>query len=185
MLDDLLNDIKKKMDGTINAMKKELGTIRTGRASLSILDNIKIAYYDSLVSINQVASLSIPEGNLILIRPWEAVMLKEIVRAISSSDLGINPIDDGKVIKLPIPALTEERRKELAKRVWKIAEECKTSLRMIRREAIEKTKKAEKDKQISEDDSKRYQDKIQKITDEFNTKIQQAAESKEKEITSL
>lgn len=185
MLEDVLNELKKRMDNTINAMKKELGTIRTGRASLSILDNIRVNYHDSQVHINQVASLSIPEANLILIRPWEASMLKEIVRAISSSDLGINPIDDGKVIKLPIPSLTEERRKELAKKVWKIAEECKTSLRMIRREGNEKIKKTEKDKIISEDDSKRYQDKVQKLTDGYNTKIQQAAESKEKEITSL
>ena len=182
MLDDVLNDIKKGMDNTINAMKKELGTIRTGRASLSILDNIRVNYYNSQVHINQVAALSVPEPNLILIRPWETPMLKEIVRSISSSDLGINPIDDGKVIKLPIPALTEERRKELAKRIWKIAEECKTALRMIRREGNEKIKKMEKDKEISEDDAKRYQDKVQKITDEFNTKIHQAAESKEKEI---
>lgn len=185
MLEEYYKELKKRMENTINNLKKELAAIRTGRASLSLLDNIKINYYGSMVPINQVATLSIPEANLILIRPWESSTFKEIQKAILASDLGITPIDDGKVIKLPIPPLTEERRKELAKKVWKIAEEYRTSIRLIRRDGNEKVKKMEKDKEISEDDAKRWQNKIQQLTDEFNKKIEELASSKEKEILSL
>lgn len=185
MLEEYYKELRKKMENTINNLKKEFASIRTGRASLSLLDNIKVNYYGSLVPINQVATLSIPEANLILIRPWETSTLKEIQRAILASDIGITPIDDGKVIKLPIPPLTEERRKELAKKVWKIAEEYRTSIRLIRREGNEKVKKMEKDKEISEDDAKRWQNKIQQLTDEFNKKIEELASTKEKEVMTL
>lgn len=185
MLDQYLTELKKKMENSINALKKELGVIRTGRASLSILDNVRVEYYGSLVNINQIASLSIPEANMILIKPWDSANLKDIEKAISSSDLGINPINDGRLIKLPIPSLTEERRKELAKKVWKIAEEYKTSIRLIRREGNEKVKKMEKDKELSEDDLKKWQDKIQKLTDEYIEKVEELAENKEKEIMEI
>lgn len=185
MLDQYLTELKKKMENSINSLKKELGVIRTGRASLSILDNVRVEYYGSLVHINQIASLSIPEANMILIKPWDPANLKDIEKAILSSDLGINPINDGRLIKLPIPSLTEERRRELAKKVWKIAEEYKTSIRLIRREGNEKVKKMEKNKELSEDDSKKWQDKIQKLTDEHIKKVEQLAESKEKEIIEI
>lgn len=185
MLDQYLTELKKKMENSINSLKKELGVIRTGRASLSILDNVRVEYYGSLVHINQIASLSIPEANMILIKPWDPANLKDIEKAILSSDLGINPINDGRLIKLPIPSLTEERRRELAKKVWKIAEEYKTSIRLIRRDGNEKVKKMEKNKELSEDDSKKWQDKIQKLTDEHIKKVEQLAESKEKEIIEI
>ncbi len=185
MLEQYLIELRKKMENSINSFKKELGVIRTGWASLSILDNIRVDYYGTLVPINQVASLSIPEANLILIKPWDPSNLKDIERAILASDLGINPINDGRLIKLPIPSLTEERRKELGKKVWKITEEYKTSIRLIRREGNEKIKKLEKDKEISEDDSKKWQDKIQKLTDEHIEKLEKLAEIKEKEIMEI
>ncbi|OGF62740.1 MAG: ribosome recycling factor [Candidatus Fischerbacteria bacterium RBG_13_37_8] len=185
MLDEYYNELKKKMENALHAMKKDVGIIRTGRASLSILDNIRVEYFGTSVPINQVASLSIPEANLILVRPWDVATLKDIERALLASDLGINPISDGKLIKLQIPSLTEERRKELAKKVWKIAEEYKTSIRLIRREGNEKTRKMEKNKELSEDDSKKWQDKIQKLTDDYIEKVGQVADSKEKEIMSI
>jgi len=171
-----------KMNNAVEAFKKDLATFRTGRASLSILDNIRVDYYGSLVPLNQVATLGIPEPRTITIQPWEQKMVGEIERAIMKSDLGLTPINDGKTIKINIPPLTEERRKQLVKVVRKRAEEARVAVRNIRRDIIEEIKKAEKDKKLSEDDSRKIQDEIQKITNSFIEKIDKILEQKEKEI---
>nr|WP_297212745.1 ribosome recycling factor [Thermodesulfovibrio sp.] len=171
-----------KMTHAVEVFKKDLSTFRTGRASLSILDNIKVDYYGSMVPLNQVATLGIPEPRMITIQPWEQRMIGEIEKAIMKSDLGLTPINDGKTIKINIPPLTEERRKQLVKVVKKRAEEARVAIRNIRRDIIEEIKKAEKDKKLSEDESRRAQDEIQKITNSFIEKIDQLLEQKEKEI---
>lgn len=171
-----------KMNQAVEVFKKDLASFRTGRASLSIFDNIKVDYYGSLVPLNQVATLGIPEPRTITIQPWEQRMINEIEKAIMKSDLGLTPINDGKIIRINIPPLTEERRKQLVKVVRKRAEEARVAIRNIRRDIIEEIKKAEKDKKLSEDDSRRLQDEIQKITNSFIEKIDQILEQKEKEI---
>lgn len=181
-----MQEFKKKanerMSQAVEIFKKDLATFRTGRASLGILDNIKVEYYGSMVPLNQVATLGIPEPRTITIQPWEQRMLSEIERVILKSDLGLNPINDGKIIKIVIPPLTEERRKQLVKVVRKRAEEARVAIRNIRRDIIEEIKKAEKEKKFSEDDSRRLQEEIQKITNSFIEKVDQALEQKEKEI---
>uniref|UniRef100_A0A7C4EKW7 Ribosome-recycling factor n=1 Tax=Thermodesulfovibrio aggregans TaxID=86166 RepID=A0A7C4EKW7_9BACT len=181
-----MQEFKKKanerMTQAVEIFKKDLATFRTGRASLGILDNIKVEYYGSMVPLNQVATLGIPEPRMITIQPWEQRMISEIERAILKSDLGLNPINDGKMIKIVIPPLTEERRKQLVKVVRKRAEEARVTIRNIRREIIDEIKKAEKEKKLSEDDSRRVQEEIQKITNSFIEKVDQALEQKEKEI---
>ncbi len=171
-----------KMNQAVEVFKKDLASFRTGRASLSIFDNIKIEYYGSLVPLNQVATLGIPEPRTITIQPWEQKMINEIEKAIMKSDLGLTPINDGKIIRINIPPLTEERRKQLVKVVKKRAEEARVAIRNIRRDIIEEIKKAEKDKKLSEDDSRRLQEEIQKITNSFIEKVDQILEQKEKEI---
>ncbi|HHW19770.1 MAG TPA: ribosome recycling factor [Thermodesulfovibrio thiophilus] len=181
-----MQDFKKKandkMTQALEVFKKDLSTFRTGRASLGILDNIKVDYYGNVVPLNQVATLGIPEPRMITIQPWEQKMISEIERSIMKSDLGLTPINDGKMIKIVIPALTEERRKQLVKVVRKRAEEARVAVRNIRRDIIEEVKKSEKEKKISEDDSHRLQEEIQKITNAFIEKIDHLLEQKEKEI---
>ncbi|MEN2985569.1 MAG: ribosome recycling factor [Thermodesulfovibrionaceae bacterium] len=181
-----MQEFKKKanerMNQALEVFKRDLATFRTGRASLSILDNIRVDYYGSLVPLNQVATLGIPEPRIITIQPWEQRMISEIERAILKSDLGLTPINDGKIIKIVIPPLTEERRKQLVKVVRKRAEEARVAVRNIRRDIIEEIKKAEKEKKFSEDDSRRAQEEIQKITNSFIEKIDQLLEQKEREI---
>ncbi len=171
-----------KMNQAVEIFKKDLASFRTGRASLSIFDNIKVEYYGSLLPLNQVATLGIPEPRTITIQPWEQKMINEIEKAIMKSDLGLTPINDGKIIRINIPPLTEERRKQLVKVVKKRAEEARVVIRNIRRDIIEEIKKAEKDKKLSEDDSRRLQEEIQKITNSFIEKVDQILEQKEKEI---
>lgn len=182
----MMQEYKKKanerMNQTIEVFRKELASFRTGRASLGILDGIKVDYYGTLMPLNQVATLGIPDPRMITIQPWEQKMIGEIERAIMKSDLGLTPINDGKTIKLSIPPLTEERRKHLVKVVRKKAEEARVAIRNIRRDIIEEVKKAEKEKKFSEDDSRRIQEEIQKITNSFIEKIDQLLEQKEKEI---
>jgi ribosome recycling factor len=182
MMQEFKKKANEKMNNAVEAFKKDLATFRTGRASLSILDNIRVDYYGSLVPLNQVATLGIPEPRTITIQPWEQKMVGEIERAIMKSDLGLTPINDGKTIKINIPPLTEERRKQLVKVVRKRAEEARVAVRNIRRDIIEEIKKAEKDKKLSEDDSRKIQDEIQKITNSFIEKIDKILEQKEKEI---
>lgn len=171
-----------RMDGAIEALKKDFGSIRTGRASLALLDNIMVDYYGTLTHIHQLASLSIPDVRQILIQPWEQRIITEIEKAIMKSDLGLTPMNDGKVIRVTIPMLTEERRKQLVKVVKKRAEEAKVAIRNIRRDTNDELKKLEKDKHMSEDDAKKLHDEIQKITDSYILKVDEALKNKENEI---
>lgn len=182
MIEKIINRTREKMDQTINVLKKEYGAVRTGRASLALLDGMTVDYWGSPAPISQVASLSIPEPRLILIQPWEPKMIAEIEKAIQTSSLGLTPANDGKIIRVPIPALTEERRKDIVKIVKKMAEEQKVSIRNIRRDANDEIKKTGKEASISEDEIKKSQDEIQKLTDQFIHKIDEILKHKEQEI---
>jgi len=170
------------MEGAIDALKKEFGSVRTGRASLSLLDGIMVDYYGTLTPLQQLASLSVPESRQIAIQPWEQRIIPEIEKAIMKSDLGLTPSNDGKFIRIGIPSLTEERRKQLVKVVRKRAEEGKVAIRNIRRDTNEELKKLEKEKHLSEDDAKKSHDEIQKLTDFYITKIDEVLKHKENEI---
>ncbi|MCX7991629.1 MAG: ribosome recycling factor [Proteobacteria bacterium] len=182
----MINNIKKatqdKMEKTLEHLKKEFNKIRTGRAQAGILDDIKVDYYGQTMPITQLATVNIPEPRMIIIQPWDSSAISAIEKAILKSELGINPNNDGKVIRLVIPPLNEERRKELVKFSKKIAEENKVAIRNERRDAIEKIKSEEKNKTISEDDSKRLQKEIQDLTDSYVKKIDELLALKEKEI---
>lgn len=171
-----------KMDSAIEALKKEFSAIRTGRASLALLDGIKVDYYGTPTPLQQLASLSIPESRQIAIQPWEQKIISEIEKAIMKSDLGLTPSNDGKVIRINIPALTEERRKQLVKVTKKNAEDSKIVVRNIRRDINEEIKKLEKEKHLSEDNTKKSLDEIQKLTDTYIKKIDDILMHKEKEI---
>ena len=181
----ILQDAKEKMDKSLLALQNELKKIRTGRAQLDMLDGIRVNYYGQLTPLNQVAALSTPDARTFMISPWEASILKEIEQAIVKSDLGMAPINDGKVIRLKVPELTEERRKDLVKQAKKVAEDTKVAIRLIRRDANEAIKKLEKDKQISEDEAKRLEAEVQKITDEHVKKVEQISLEKEKSIMTI
>jgi ribosome recycling factor len=171
-----------KMKKAITALAEELNGIRTGRASASLFEKIKVSYYDQTVTIKEVASISVPEARLVVIQPWDRTVLPEIEKAIQKSELSINPNNDGKVIRISIPPLTEERRKDLVKSVKKIAEQSRVSIRNVRRDANEELKKMAKDSKISEDESKRGVEDIQKITDKYIEEVNKLSEEKEKEI---
>jgi ribosome recycling factor len=176
---------KARMEKALSDLQHEMASIRTGRASLGILDHIRVDYYGSPTPLNQVANLHVPEPSLITIQPWDVSQIGPIERAIRVSDLGLNPSNDGKIIRLPIPPLTEERRKELVKRLHGIAEHHRVSVRNIRRDGNEAVKKLLKDKKLAEDDEKKALDDIQKLTDAYMQKIDQAAKTKEKEIMEI
>lgn len=182
-------DIKKnaqaKMDKTIQSLGEELKKIRTGRAQVSMLDNIRVNYYGTPSPLSQVASISTPDAKSFLIAPWEVSILRDIEQAIIKSELGMAPMNDGKVIRLKVPDLTEDRRKELAKQVKKIAEEARVAVRMARRDANDEVKKLQKDKAVSEDEGKKAETEIQKVTDDFIKKVDQVAEEKEKSILTI
>lgn len=182
MLDDIYEDTRASMDKTIVSLDNELNRVRTGRANLSLLDGIRVDYYGTPTPLNQMASLSVPESRLITIQPWDATVIKEIEKAILKSDLGLTPSNDGKIIRIAIPPLTEERRKQLAKAVHKTCEDHKVAIRNLRRDANEMLKGLKKDGDISEDDAFRGQDQVQKITDEFIAQIDTIYKDKEKEI---
>ncbi|MBF0506612.1 MAG: ribosome recycling factor [Nitrospirae bacterium] len=181
-----MQDIKKKtndrMSGAVETLKKELVSIRTGRASLSLLDGISIDYYGTQTPISQVATLGTPDSKQITIQPWDQKLIPDIEKSILKSDLGLTPGNDGKTIRLNIPALTEERRKQLVKVVRKRAEEAKIAVRNIRRDIIDEVKKTEKEEHLSEDDVKKFQEEVQKITDSFVAKVDDVLSHKEKEI---
>lgn len=185
MIKDAQVSAEKRMKVTVDAIRHELGTIRTGRASLSLLDGIAIDYYGTTTPLNQVAKLAIPEPTLITIQPFDPSITEAIEKAIRKSDLGLNPANDGKIIRLPVPPLTEERRKQLAKKAAQIAESGRTAIRQVRREANEEVKALEKDHKVSKDDEKRGHDEIQKMTDHFVTTIDDLLRSKEKEILEI
>jgi ribosome recycling factor len=171
-----------RMDKVLGELQHEMAHIRTGRASIGLLDSVRVDYYGSPVPLNQVAQLHVPEPAMITVQPWDASTIGAIEKAIRGADLGLNPSNDGKVVRVPIPPLTEERRRDLAKKLSHIAEERRVGLRNIRREANEHLKKMLKDKAISEDEERQALDTIQKLTDSQITKIDQAAKAKEKEI---
>jgi ribosome recycling factor len=182
MMEALIKDTSARMERSIEAFKKELGKVRTGRASFSLLDGIKVDYYGTPTPLQQVGTLSVPESRLITVTPWDTKMIGPIEKAIQGSGLGLNPSSDGKVVRIPIPPLTEERRKELAKVVRKMSEDARVAVRNVRRESIEKLKEKEKKKEISEDNVKRGQERVQKETDAFIKKIDDILKAKEQEI---
>ncbi|AGH94353.1 ribosome recycling factor [Pseudobdellovibrio exovorus] len=185
MLDQAKTTAQTKMDKVIVGLGEELKKVRTGKAQVSMLDSIRVSYYGQLAPLNQVASVSTPDAKTFLIAPWESSVLKEIEQAIVKSDIGMAPINDGKVIRLKVPDLTEERRKDLAKQVKKIAEDSRVAVRLARRDANEEVKKALKDKVVSEDEAKKAEADIQKITDDSIKKIDQIADEKEKSILTI
>lgn len=174
--------IKRRMEKAVDDLRKELTTIRTGRASISILDNIMVDYYGTPTPINQVAQLGTPDGTLITVQPYDASMVGPVEKAIRVSDLGLNPSNDGRIVRIPVPPLTEDRRKTLAKHVHKVLEDHRTAVRNIRRDGNEFMKKQLKDKLISEDEEKKSLDEVQKLTDEFIRKLESVALAKEQEI---
>ena len=174
--------LQDKMAKTIEALKYEYTTIRAGRANAQMLDKIRVDYYGTPTPVNQIGAISVPEPRTIMISPWDKSAMAEIEKAIRNSDLGLNPTNDGNVIRLSVPALTEERRKELAKQSHKVAEEFKVRLRNERRDANDKLKKLEKDGEITEDELKKAQDEVQKTTDKFIKEIDALAKAKEADI---
>lgn len=185
MIKDIINNADDKMNKTISVLKKELASMKAGRANPTILDRVEVEYYGSMVSINQVSNVSAPEPRIILIQPWEKNSLKTIEKAILKSDLGLTPSNDGTVIRLIIPELTEETRKNLVKTVKKTGEEAKVAVRSIRRDCNDKIKALKKNNEISEDDMKKAEEDIQKRTDNFIKEIDKILEHKEKEIMSV
>lgn len=182
MVNDLTKKMKERMQKSIEALRKELSKMRTGRASLSILDDVKVEYYGTLTPIAQMASLSIPDPRTIAIQPWDASATQAIERALMKADLGLNPVSDGKVVRLPIPALNEERRKDIVKSMRKHGEEVKVAVRNIRRDINEEIKVLKKDSKITEDDERKGHEAIQKITDEMMKSIDDALAHKEKDV---
>lgn len=179
------NQIEEKMNKTISVYQENLSEIRAGRANPAILNKVKVDYYGVSTPINQVAGISVPEARLIVIQPWDLGLLKEIEKAILASDIGLNPNNDGKVIRLSFPELTAERRKEIVKDIKKMSEESKVAIRAIRREGIDEAKTMQKESLLTEDELKNAEDKIQKITDKKIAEIDEITGAKEKEITTL
>lgn len=182
MIDEIINEAKEKMDKSVGALKKELQKIRTGRASLNILDDVRVDYYGTPTPLNQIASLSVPESRLITIQPWDPSAIKAIEKAIMKSNLGLTPSSDGKIVRITIPPLTEDRRKDIVKQVNKTSEDYRVAVRNIRREANDSLKMLKKDGDASEDEVNKAFDEIQKITDEHVKQIDDLFKDKEKEI---
>jgi len=182
---DIANDARKRMDSAVDDARKKLVTVRTGRASVSLLDNVTVEYYGTEMPINQVATIHAPEPTMLTVQPFDPTQLGAIEKAIRASELGLNPSNDGKLIRVPIPLLTEERRRQMVKVVHDIAEEHRTAIRNVRRDANDHLKKMLKDKEISEDTEKDGLDQIQKLTDQHITRINELSEHKEKEVMTV
>tara|TARA_Y100001934_G_C12028433_1_gene620204 strand:- start:22 stop:579 length:558 start_codon:yes stop_codon:yes gene_type:complete len=182
MVNEILAETKGEMDKAVEAFQREVSTVRTGRANASLLDSIRVEYYGSQVPVNQVASITVPEPRLIVLQPFDKTVIPELEKAIQGSSLGLTPSNDGNVVRLPIPQLTEERRKELVKVVRGMGEECRVSIRNHRRDANDMLKAGQKDGEIPEDESKRGSDQTQKLTDEYIKKIEDLLGEKESEI---
>lgn len=185
MVKDILRELEKRMKVSMEHFRKELSRLRTGRANISLFEDIKVDYYGSLTPVNQVATLAVPDPTLITVQPWDPSFLEVIDKAIRSADLGLNPINDGKMLKIPIPPLDEERRKEMAGHVNEMLEDEKTALRIMRRKAKEGIEELEDKKEITEDDRYWGYDKLQEVTDEYIKKIEEISTAKEKEILEL
>lgn len=184
-MQDVLNDCKQKMEKAIQSLEKDFQKVRTGRASINLLDGVKVSYYGNLTPLSQVGTLSTPDARTIVVSPFEKSLIGEIEKAIMKADLGLQPNNDGNIVRIPIPALTEDRRKDLAKNVKKMAEEGKVVVRHVRRDANDEIKKMEKDKKLTEDDRKRLEADIQKQTDAYIKKIDDRLVAKEKEIMTI
>jgi len=183
MLEEVIEEVKSSMNSTLEALRRDLSTIRTGRASTAMLEHLKVEYYGNQSPINQVATLSVPEPRLIVIKPWEANLIPEIERAIrAEKNLGLNPANDGSVIRLPIPELTEERRRDITKIARKRGEDARVAVRHGRRDGIDMLQEAQKEGDISEDDSRNGQDQVQRLTDGYVVKIDEIVKNKEAEI---
>jgi ribosome recycling factor len=182
---DVENHLQTRMEKAISDLQHEMAAIRTGRATLSLLDHIRVDYYGTPTPLNQVANLHVPEPAMITLQPWDVSQIGPIEKSIRTSDLGLNPSNDGKIIRLPIPPLTEERRKELVKKLHAAAEHHRVSVRAIRRDGNEAVKKLLKDKKVAEDDEKKALDEIQKLTDAYMAKLDAAAKTKEKDILEI
>ncbi|MFA9434747.1 MAG: ribosome recycling factor [Deltaproteobacteria bacterium] len=185
MVEEIFEDLKDRMGKSMESLKREYSRLRTGRASISLLDGIRVSYYDTPTPLNQMASLAVPEPRLIVIQPWDKTAIEDIEKAILKSELGLTPMNDGKVIRISIPPLTEERRKELVKVARKMSEENKVSIRNIRRDANEMLKDLKKEKEIAEDDLFRSQEEVQKATDQFISQVDELCAAKEKEILEI
>jgi ribosome recycling factor len=182
---DVINDARKRMGSAVEDARKKLTTVRTGRASVSLLDNVTVEYYGTQMPLNQVATIHAPEPTMLTVQPFDPTQLGNIEKAIRSSDLGLNPSNDGKLIRVPIPPLTEERRKQMVKVVHEVAEEHRTAVRNVRRDANDHLKKMLKEKQISEDAEKDGLDQVQKLTDQHIARINELSEHKEKEVMTV
>lgn len=181
----MLEQLQERMTKTVSALKTELATIRTGRANSALLDHLRVPYYGSDVPVSQVGSISVPEPRILMISPWEKGVLKDLEKALVASDLGLNPSNDGEVIRLILPELNEDRRKEFVKQAKVMSEKSKVSLRNLRREANEEVKKQVKDEALPEDESKRMQDEIQKTTDRFVAEVDVVFDKKEQDILTV
>ena len=182
MKEEILSELKEKMGNSIKILKKEFMRVRTGRATTALLDGLKVECYDTQMPLDQVASISVPESRLITVKPWDTSIIGNIEKCILKSELGLTPMNDGKIIRVSIPPLTEERRKDLARMARKMGEEGKISIRNHRREANELFKELKNEKEISEDEMYKYQDEVQKITDDFIQQVDEVTADKEKEI---
>jgi len=176
---------KQRMEKALSDLQHAMATIRTGRASVNLLDNVKVDYYGTLTPVNQLANLHVPEPGMITVQPWDTSQIAPIEKAIRTADLGVNPSNDGKLIRIPIPPLNEERRKDLAKKLHGVAEDHRVSIRNIRRDANDNIKRLAKDKKIAEDEDRRGHDETQKLTDSYMLKLDQLAKAKEKEILEI
>lgn len=185
MVKDVLNETGRDMRNSVEHFRKDLSKLRTGRANINLFEDMKIDYYGSQTPVNQVATLAVPDPSLITIQPWDTSFLEAIDKGIRAADLGLNPINDGKMLKIPIPPLDEERRKDMARHIKKMMEDEKTAIRIFRREAKEMIEELEKEKEITEDDKFWGYDKLQEITDEHVSKIEELSKVKEKEILEL
>jgi len=182
---DVIREARPRMEAAIEDVRRKLATVRTGRAAVSLLDNVMVEYYGTPTPLNQMASVHVPEPQMLTVQPWDQTQLGAIEKAIRSADLGLNPSNDGKLVRIPIPPLTEERRKQLAKQVHEIAEEHRTAIRNIRRDSNDRLKKMLKDKAISEDNERDGLDEIQKLTNTYIGKVDELMKSKENEILSV
>lgn len=182
---DVIKETKPRMETVIEDFRRKLATVRTGRAAVSLLDTVMVDYYGTMTPLNQMASVHAPEPQLLTVQPWDQTQLAAVEKAVRNADLGLNPSNDGKVVRIPIPALTEERRKQLAKQVHEIAEDHRTAVRNVRRDANERLKKMLKDKVISEDAERDGLDEVQKTTNSFIVRIDELAKTKEQELTNV
>lgn len=182
MIEEIYQEVKDGMQSTLDSLVKEFAGVRTGRATTALVDGILVDYFGAQTQMKQLATISVPESRLIVIQPWDKSVVPEVEKAIQRSNLGLNPVSDGKILRIPVPPLTEERRRDLVKVVKKKAEDRRVSVRNARRDGNDLLKQMEKDKEISEDDNRRAQERIQKLTDEFIRKVDEVTAKKEKEV---